>query len=340
MWGAVHRSNAGKQGVPGVLKKLLPTWVREELVGLRETLVDGWRYQRATCSDDRLSTPTVRFRRHEARLTMEYHRVEKSLSLPAPRRPFGLTLRPRLVGLLAETREMSEELPYRTHATEALQALDRWNDGGTIDSTVSPHLESKARQLAPDVAASFFHSRHSVRDFDVSRPPTQAEIDEAVELARNTPSVCNRQGYRAHIFTNRDLIGQMLRLQGGATGFSESIPVLIVVTARRALFVGPLERNQRWVDGGLFAMTLVWALHAVGLATCMLNWAMAARTSDRLRTMAGIAADEDVVVLIAVGHAAEGARVARSPKRLPDDLAVLHSASSDPHHSDIPRGEG
>lgn len=322
-----------------MLKKLIPKWVREEVVGLRETLVDGWRYQRATCSSDRLSTLSARSGRHEARLTMDYHRVEKSLALSDPRRPFGLALRPRLVRLLADTPEECEGLPYRAHATEALHALDQWNDGGAIDSTVSPPHEPQARPLAPEVAASFFDSRHSVRDFDVSRVPTQAEIDEAVELARNTPSVCNRQGYRAHIFRDRELIEQMLGLQGGATGFSGSIPVLVVVTARRALFVGPLERNQRWVDGGLYAMTLVWALHAVGLATCMLNWAMAARTSEQLRKVAGIPTEEDIVVLIAIGHAAPGARVARSEKRSAEDLALFHSAPRD-DCSNPTRGDG
>ena len=91
------------------------------------------------------------------------------------------------------------------------------------------------------------------------------------------------------------------------------------------MFVGPDERNQRWVDGGLFAMTLVWAFHALGLSTCMLNWALPNVSSNRLRELAGIPDGEDIVVLIAIGHAAEGARVARSEKRSVDDLGIFHS---------------
>lgn len=321
-----------------MLKKLIPHWAREEWVALRETLLDSWRYQRATCSNDRLADRSARAARHEARLTMEYHSVEKSLSLPNPRRPFGVARRPRAERLVTSTPEQARDLPYQSYAVDALSALDQWNESGTIDPVVSPLFVPPQNAMTRVEAEEFFASRHSVRHFDLSRPLTRAEILSAVELARNTPSVCNRQGFRAHIFESPELISRILRLQGGATGFSDAVPALAVVTARRALFVGPLERNQRWVDGGLFAMTLVWALHAVGVDSCMLNWAMAGRTTDELRRLAGIPDGEDVVVLVAMGHAAPGARVARSAKRTADDLAIFHSGIA-PQDLDDPHSE-
>jgi len=56
----------------------------------------------------------------------------------------------------------------------------------------------------------------------------------------------------------------------------------------------------------------------------MLNCAMAATTADRLRRQADIPHEEDIVVVIAIGHPSEEARVARSGKRMLDDLAVFH----------------
>ena len=174
--------------------------------------------------------------------------------------------------------------------------------------------------------ATFFATRRSIRDFDVSRVPALEDLVGAVELARNTPSVCNRQGFRVHIYRDRPTIDRILQIQGGATGFNDTVPTVAVVTARRALFVGPMERNQRWVDGGLFAMTLVWAFHAIGLGTCMLNWSMGLRSSDRLRAAADIPDGEDIVVLLAIGHPRSGARVARSEKRSISDLAHFHAS--------------
>lgn len=309
-----------------IVKGAVPKWLREMVIVLREALVDAWRYQLVSGARPRVRDGVAQDDRHEARLTLEYHRVEKGLSLRSPRRPFGRAVKPRLVELLCETRSDGASPPYVELASDALGALDHWNDGGSVDDAVSPRWEVVDSLPSADELASFFASRHSVRDFDTTRLPTRDELVKAVEMARNTPSVCNRQGYRVHIYTDRARIDEILAIQNAAGGFSDTVPAVAVVTARRAMFIGPMERNQRWVDGGLFAMTLVWAFQAVGLGTCMLNWSMGLRTSDRLRAVADISDGEDIVVLLAIGHAAEGARVARSAKRSVDDLAIFHGA--------------
>lgn len=308
-----------------IVARVFPVGLRQELVALRETLADGWRYQRASTGHDSWSEERHLPDRHEARVTMDYHRIEKSLTLPEPRRPFGLGVRDRITQLLDRRPSGAQNRPYVEHAERALNGLQSWNDRGVIEDDVSPTLEPGRPQLDEDQIRRFFASRHSVRNFDTDHAPTEADLLQVVELARNTPSVCNRQGFRVHFFRERDDIDAILRIQNGAVGFAGSVPALAVVTARRAMFVGPDERNQRWVDGGLFAMTLVWAAHALGLATCMLNWALPSASSARLRKITGIPDGEDIVVLIAIGHAAEGARVARSEKRTVDDLATFHS---------------
>lgn len=302
-----------------------PSALRQEVVGLRETLADGWRYQRAAGAKDEWSGKCHAHDRHEARLTMAYHSVEKSLSLPKTRRPFGLSVRERMVRFLERKPEGSPERPYVALSEEALQALDTWNTDGMVDPVVSPKWEPQGSPLRFEQARSFFASRRSVRSFDPMRVPTDGELLKAVALAQNTPSVCNRQPFRIHLYRDRRDIEAILQIQNGATGFSDIVPTLGVVTARRALFVGPDERNQRWVDGGLFAMTFVWACHALGLATCMLNFALPGVSSAKLRRVADIPEGEDIVVLVALGHPAQGARVARSQKRSVDDLAWIHS---------------
>lgn len=255
---------------------------------------------------------------------MEYHRVEKSLSLPEPRRPFGKAVGDRITHLLSRSPVEPSTSPYITYGERALASLEQWNGHGCIDDDTSPRL-TRPMPLGEEQAQSFFGSRHSVRNFEPGGIPTDDQLYAIVALARNTPSVCNRQAYRVHVYRARQDIDAILRIQNGATGFADVVPALGVVTARRALFVGPDERNQRWVDGGLFAMTIVWAAHAIGLGTCMLNWALPSVSSARLRKVADIPDDEDIVVLIAIGHPKEGSRVARSQKRELDDLARIHS---------------
>ncbi|WP_162274575.1 nitroreductase family protein [Tessaracoccus flavus] len=250
--------------------------------------------------------------------------MEKGLALPAPKRPFGKELRERMSALLSQTPSETRERPYIGYGERALESLDEWNEQGSINVEATPFLTSAPVALDEDGARVFFGSRHSVRNFDPDNVPTEGELRSIVELARNTPSVCNRQGFRVHMYRSREDIDAILKIQNGATGFAHVVPAVGVVTARRALFVGPDERNQRWVDGGLFAMTLVWAAHARGFATCMLNWSLPSVSSARLRKVADIPEGEDIVVVIAFGHAKEGARVARSQKRSIDDLAWFH----------------
>ena len=247
------------------------------------------------------------------------------MTLPDPKRPFGLSVRDRMLALLERSPKADPVRPYVEYAESALAAQKRWNEGGPVDDSISPLMGPQPGSLSAEQASAFFSSRHSVRNFDPERVPSDDELTRGVELARNTPSVCNRQPYRVHWYRDRSEIEAILRIQNGATGFAHVVPALGVVTARRAMFVGPDERNQRWVDGGLFAMTLVWAFHALGLSTCMLNWALPGVSSAKLREVADIPQGEDIVVLIALGYAKEGARVARSEKRGTSDLARIHS---------------
>ena len=70
-------------------------------------------------------------------------------------------------------------------------------------------------------------------------------------------------------------------------------------------------------------MSLVWALHAQGVASCMLNWSVDQDRTRQLRATTGLPDHLDVVTMIATGYARDGLRVTRSPRRPVD--SVLHA---------------
>jgi nitroreductase len=107
----------------------------------------------------------------------------------------------------------------------------------------------------------------------------------------------------------------MLRFQSGNTGFTDSIPTLAVITTDTRYFSGIGERNQAWIEGGLFAMSFVWALHALGYDTCMLNMSVPNKTAAALRAEASIDDAEQVIMMIAIGRGRPGHRRARSPRK-------------------------
>ncbi len=261
----------------------------------------------------------------DARITMAYHGLEKGPTVPEPHRPYGVNRAIELRRLIGAAQRSGQATFAVERAEEALEGQELFNSTGAVSDAITPVLDSPPRRLSSEAVHSFVDSRHSVRAFDIAMEVDEEDLREALRIASSTPSVCNRRSYCAHVFRDRKTITRILDLQQGAHGFEDSVPVLIAVTTRRSESVGIGERNQRWIDGGLFAMNVVWGLHAQGLGTCFLNWSKRRSETERLRRIAAIPPDEDVIVLIATGHLVKGCRVARSPRRPEDWTAQFHS---------------
>jgi hypothetical protein len=89
-------------------------------------------------------------------------------------------------------------------------------------------------------------------------------------------------------------------------------------------FVFEHERNQVWVDGGMFAMSLVHGFHAQGIGSCCLNWSVGRRSDRKLREAVDLPSHESVVMLLAVGHLPESV-VTTYSRREPDLPIVYHA---------------
>lgn len=295
--------------------------IRDRIHLFLEVLEDGWRHARYSAPTD-AAAGMCRSERHlETQLTKDYHRIEKGLALSSPRQPFGQDVYERLLRTLERYRRTDRPNPELIgYCTSAIADLAAWNsDGRTAEHATRPHMDVVG--LPDNVRDAFFGSRSSLRSFD-RRAVSKADVKEAVSLAMNTPSVCNRQAWRTYVTTTQAARESVLALQNGNAGFRSEIPCVLAVTVDARLFSGAGERNQRWIDGGLFAMSLVWALHSKGLGTCMLNWSVSNAQSRRLRSLLGIAEHEDVIMLIAVGYPSPTAVVARSPRRSLEEVFI------------------
>ena len=102
--------------------------------------------------------------------------------------------------------------------------------------------------------------------------------------------------------------------QNGNRGFGDAVGAVLIVATNLAAYTDFGERNQAWIDGGLFAMTLAYALHAQALGTCFLNWSVTPGTDKAMRKDMGIPDEEAVITLMAVGQLREAFCVAASPR--------------------------
>lgn len=168
---------------------------------------------------------------------------------------------------------------------------------------------------------SFVQSRHSIRYFSPELPDYKL-IEKALEIAQYTPSACNRQGWMAHIFMgakNRDLLGW----QGGANGFYEEIPMSILVTANMSAFLS-YEPNQVYVDGGLYAMSLLYAIHSQGLGTISLSCGFYSSKLSALYERFDIPDNEVPIMIIGVGCLLENFNIAISKRKDISRTTVIH----------------
>lgn len=265
--------------------------------------------------------------KQENAIIKAYHGFEKGLALSAPRPGFGqdkarslmakITSHESAFGasnmIYAARAALRDYLRFNQQHSIAMPWLESWlaevsepAEGGTMELTRAAILDS-TRSVKP----AFFLSRHSIRDFAPGEVPL-TDIEDAVRLAQKAPSACNRQGPRVHCFARAE---EALQWQPGNRGFGHLASRGLVITADLQAFCSMGERSQAFIDGGIFAMALVYALHAKGYGTCMLAWNKSPREETAARQALGIPDSEVIIMMIAVGLLPETLSVAVSQRR-------------------------
>lgn len=156
------------------------------------------------------------------------------------------------------------------------------------------------------------NGRYSVREFS-SKKVDGNTIKKAVQLATKAPSVCNRQPVKVINITNSNKIKKILKIQGGFGGY-ELPPSLLLITADVRSYVGENERNQGFIDGGSFAMSLLLSLEYYGLAACPLHTMFGPETDQEIKKILDISTPEYLIMFVAVGHFNDRNKVAVSSR--------------------------
>lgn len=270
-------------------------------------------------------------------LLRQTHTIEKGLSIREPRKGFGQQKVKLLMKQLGDYQhrfgtENPDFLRYplaairywmdysREQGVEIaelegqLKTLEQASgvEGIPGHAGVKELVRSEVQQRAQGSFEDLLFSRHSVRYF-LPEPVSHDVIDKALTMAQQTPSACNRQGWKTHVYEG-EACHQLLRWQGGSRGFEEDVHHAIVVTASQKAFLY-YEMHQAYVDGGLYAMNLVNALHALGLGTIPLSCGFKQRKLRQLQRQFGIPCDEVPIMIIGFGQLPERFKVAVSERK-------------------------
>src|SRR5690606_473096 len=106
-----------------------------------------------------------------------------------------------------------------------------------------------------------------------------------------------------------------LDIQGGFKGYSENVSQLLIVTNDRKYYYTIGERNQLYIDGGIFLMNLLYSLHFYKIAHCPANWGKEIRDEDRLNKVIAFPESEKIICMIPIGIAVNQFKVTLSKRR-------------------------
>ena len=141
--------------------------------------------------------------------------------------------------------------------------------------------------------------RSSSREFS-GEPIDLDKVMNAIRNAERTPSVCNRQGWKVYWVEDKELARKVLKHQRGF-GYPQMPEVLLTITVSNNTYLSPVERNQAFVDGGLFSMSVLYGLEYEGLAAVPLNACMYYKDQRAVRELLDMDDSEMISMFIAVG---------------------------------------
>ena len=151
---------------------------------------------------------------------------------------------------------------------------------------------------------------------------SKTDLDKLVLLAQKAaPSQCNRQSVRLHYYSDPNQIQSLLELQRGALSFSDEICNLFIVTSDQRSWFGSAQRNQSYVDGGIFREFFYFHLTACNHA---LNLAVTHDIENQIRSTGKIPYNERLVMMVAVGYGEDKFLAAVSPRRNVSSTLITH----------------
>lgn len=279
------------------------------------------------------------------RIIINAHAIEKGLSLDNPRPLFGQAkmadlmrlvknYNPNSYGFFPLEMTLGALKDYQAlHADKQIEAdfLNQVRDWQNALYAMSvQQATGGSRVILNDNAGAdlshvgFLTGRFSCRAYLPELVPAEL-VAKIVKAAQSAPSQCNRQSTRIHCFQNKQQIVELLTLQGGSSGFVDSVTNLFVITSEQTAWGGAGQRSQSYVDGALFSMALMYACQAFGIATCPLNLAVTNKKEKAIQKAGNIHDRERLIMMMAFGYPiTENLKAASSPRLPTQDVLTLH----------------
>lgn len=272
------------------------------------------------------------------------HVVEKGLTMPETRLGFGrdnieemlklCELYSKMydvhheqfqsvIAVLKEYVDYHSSRSYQLDSSFLRQILDLTEKFPEIQSSVQTKITSS--DFFKDINESFIKfakSRHSVRNYSAEDIPVET-VEKAIDLAKTAPSACNRQPIRVHVCCGK-VKEAVTRLHRGNRGFGDRANKVLVITSNLSSYMNVMERNCSYLDGGIFVMNLLYALHYYHIGACTLNWSTSILDDNELRNILELPEEEEIICLVCIGKLPEELSIAKSERINTERIIKVH----------------
>ena len=310
--------------------------IKKEILLQKGYLSEAYHFWRLTVKYNASHHTDDDIQKMQYTLSRETHTIEKGMSMRNPRKGFGqqkITNLIKRLGIYCDRYLVQDKKFLEYPLSTVKNYIDYTHKTGVdipqIESSFSSLLSKAGFDMISGKAGvmvetkenilskcnkdfeSLLYSRHSIRYFS-EEPVSDEIITKALELAQRTPSACNRQGWLTHVYRAPQSI-ELIKWQGGSRGFEDEIKCAILVTANLKAFLNH-EVHQAYIDGGLFAMNLINALHSLGVGTIPLSCGFIYSQLSKLKDF-GIPEFEVPIVIIGIGNLLKEFNVAVSERK-------------------------
>jgi nitroreductase len=280
------------------------------------------------------------FEKIECQIILDYHSIEKGFLFKQPKPKFAKVKVQRLHANLARSQAYKKSgmsqvkvslqvmcKYYELHNSMSVDISDYFSKeqyclykemlGGGYSSGFKGSINYLREDFYSENKGDFYefsNSRKSVRSYTGEKVEVSL-IKDAIALALNAPSVCNRQGSKVYLLEDKLQIDKVLQIQGGLKGYTESVAQLLILTENRNYFYTVGERNQLYIDGGIFLMNLLYSLHFYRIANCPANWGKNSKDEKKLEQVINIPCCEKIICMIPIGISTNELNVTLSKRR-------------------------
>ena len=223
-------------------------------------------------------------------LLMYVQKLEKAMHMPERKNSFGHDVATKIKQLL-EDKNISSDLK-----AAASLSLDRYF---LLETNQIKKIELPSNAF--EVLKSISEKRISVRNF-LSKKVDIQKVIQAIEVAQQLPSACNRQPCEVIIIKDEQIKKELLDIHCGSNGFGHLAPILAVITFNKNAFFQANEKDAGFLHVGIFSAGFILALEAQNINSCSLNWHVSKATDRKANKLLKLSKNIKISLLILIGH--------------------------------------